>query len=271
MAPKPLLHFMDWRTQSFSRVQPVTGDQTVIAAFWTGSSYVTLHAGDALTYWSRDGTMLETLAMPPQTMAAAVSLDGSVLATGDARGGAAAWRREGRGVIPAATIPGGRAKVNACACAVAGLALAAGDDGTLRLWDTHTGAVLQDIQAHAFPILDCDISHDGSMLLSASADGTLRVWDAGGRMQQHIAAHTDAISGCWIGSVTDRAITCSRDRTVKLWDLATGSCLETFYGDVPFVSLAVAPSGPMAAADTSGRVTILDVLDGFRDSRQVAP
>lgn len=267
----------EWRMPAaFTETQHVPDAQAVVAALWIGSSYVTLHADGTLAYWSRDGKryteqVLPAQTPPGQTTAIAASPDGSLLVAGDARGDTMSWRREGDRVTARASISPGRTTVNACACALNGHALAAGADGTLRLWDTTTGAVLQDIAAHAVPILDCDISHDGSMLLSASADGTLRVWDEQGRIQHHINAHADAITGCWIGSVTSRAITCSRDRTVKLWDLETAQCLETFYGDAPFVSLTVAPAGPIAAAaDASGRVTVLHVLEGFGQGRQTA-
>jgi WD40 repeat protein len=169
------------------------------------------------------------------------------------------------------TLPPHRAKVTACACAMNRRALLGGEDGGLRLWDCPTGVVTLDVQAHASAVTDCDISHDGSLLLSASADGTLRVWNANGTMRQHIPAHTAAITACWMGAETNRALTCSRDATVKLWDLDSGRCLETFYGEAPCVSMAVAANRPVAAiADSRGCITILQILDGFGLERRDA-
>ena len=42
-------------------------------------------------------------------------------------------------------------------------------------------------------------------------------------------------------------MSCSRDGSVKLWDLVQGRCLDTFYGDAPFVSLSFAPAAPALA------------------------
>src|SRR5262245_27475215 len=265
------IHFAEWRLPSaFSSTEHLPAGQNVIAVRWTGSSYLTL-TDTSIVYWSRDGRMLDTYTMTERMTAVAISADGSVVVVGHARGDAAAFQRVEGQLRPIGSLQQGRAPVTACACAANGHALAAGADGTLRLWDTSTGAVLQEIRAHARPIVDCDMSHDGSMLLSASTDGTLRVWDARGTMRRHIDAHNGAISGCWLGSVANRAITCSRDRTVKLWDLDEGRCLETYYGEAPFVSLAVAPQGPIAAgAATSGQAVICSVPEGFHGAPHLA-
>jgi WD40 repeat protein len=114
-------------------------------------------------------------------------------------------------------------------------------------------------------------------VLSAGADGVLRYWDVSGArsgtelLVRDIDAHTEPITGCAMGFVTNRAITCSRDRTIKLWDLSNGRCVDTYYGDAPFLSLAMASEAPeVAAADTSGAVTLLLNVDGFKKATRAA-
>jgi WD40 repeat protein len=265
------IRLTDWEAESVENyVTP--SFESVTDAFWGGAAYVTTHVDGTLMSWLKDGANIARSSLPSQTTAVAANRDGSILVAAGASGGATAYRREGGTMMPLSTLAPGRAEVNALACAISGLTLLGGEDGTLRLWDPHTGVVSLDVQAHAFPVRDCDISYDGSILLSAASDGGLRVWNADGTMRQNIQAHTASITACWIGSVTNRALTCSQDQTVKLWDLETGRCLETFYGQAPFVSLAVALHRPIAAAaDTRGNVTILRILEGFGDEHTIAP
>jgi WD40 repeat protein len=204
--------------------------------------------------------------MQEHTTAVALGADATMLVSGRDDGSAIAFRP---GVdassAPLATLAGGRSRVNACACAANGLTLLGGADGSLRLWNPLGGALLLDIVAHPFPIVDCDISHDGSLLVSASSDGALRVWDARGTMRHHIAAHGAEITACRIGSLEDAVLSCSRDETVKLWSLRTGRCVETFFGASPFESLAVAANQPLAAVvDARGAVTLLEVVQAAR-------
>jgi WD40 repeat protein len=269
------LRLVEWVEASLLAQPSVSENREVVQALWAGVYYLTLHADGSLASWTGDGTNGPTLALPPQTTAVTLNDEGSVLIAGRADGSAVAFRpdlRLSEAISePLATLDGGRSRVGACACATDGLTLLGADDGTLRLWNPLAGELLLDLVAHPFPILDCDISSDGSLLVSASSDGALRVWEAQGRMRQHISAHGAEVTGCRIGSAPNRALTCSRDQTVKLWDLESGRCLETFYGDAPFVSLAVAQERPLAVvADARGRVTVLEILDGFDQARPEA-
>ena|GEM_PF-1697726 len=59
-----------------------------------------------------------------------------------------------------------------------GRLVSAGNNGTLRLWDTASGECLAILEDHQGPVLACGWSPDGDRLVSAGDDGTLRLWDA---------------------------------------------------------------------------------------------
>lgn len=54
-----------------------------------------------------------------------------------------------------------------------------GFDGSLRLWDTHTGNLLSTHIGHTDPITTMLFLEDGNTLVSGSWDGTILLWDWG--------------------------------------------------------------------------------------------
>ena len=84
--------------------------------------------------------------------------------------------------------------------------VSAGDDGTLRFWDSASGAFLRKIEAHAGAITDMALCFDGSIVASTGADGMLRLWTfETGRMRGQ--ARADAMSRvAWLGDCQHVAI-----------------------------------------------------------------
>ncbi|MDR2252726.1 MAG: pentapeptide repeat-containing protein, partial [Bifidobacteriaceae bacterium] len=52
-----------------------------------------------------------------------------------------------------------------------------GEDGTLRLWDPHTGRTTNKLTGHEGPVWAVAWSPDGNTLATGSQDGTIRLWD----------------------------------------------------------------------------------------------
>ena len=282
------LQSIDGNRGATSEQRPVVAETLDVAMNWTASYYISLHADGSVRYWSLEGTPTERYNVMPDTTAIAVSPSGSLLLTGTSSGRLQTWRRPSpspasqfspmlqavQTVQPLETAPAdtlsvqatfeGFTPIHACACDMSEVrAVSAGADGTLRVWDLKRHAMLFAIRAHARAALDCDISHDGTLALSASADGTLKVWDlTTGSLRVTLEGHSAEVTACRLADHVDRAVSCSRDGSVKLWDLVEGRCLDTFYGDAPFVSMSIAPQEPtLAIADVTGKVWMLQQVE----------
>ena len=102
-------------------------------------------------------------------------------------------------------------RVNAvCAVTVDGRALLAsgGADGTVRLWDPHTGEQLTVLEGHQNAVSAvCAVTVDGRELLaSGSDDGTVRLWDPQSRRAAHRAGRPKGI----VTRAVVRSMRCAR-------------------------------------------------------------
>ncbi len=135
-----------------------------------------------------------------------------------------------------------RDSVDALAFASFDLAVSAGADGVLRIWNLSTGtSTTIECRAHALAITD-----DGRLALSADADHVIRAWDlASARCVQKLAGHGERAHALAMTPDGRFALSAGRDRTVRVWNVASGRCLRTL--DVEAAAVAISPDGRTAA------------------------
>src|SRR5207302_1682595 len=87
--------------------------------------------------------------------------------------------------------------VNACAISPDGRLLAtAGQDKSVRLWDTRTRQVIRTLEGHTGPVRAVAFSKDGRTLATGSDDNSAKLWDvASGQIQRTITGHSAAVLG----------------------------------------------------------------------------
>lgn len=143
-----------------------------------------------------------------------------------------------------------------------GRLVAAGSlDKHLRIWDTHTGELLERLEGHKDSVYSVAFMAGGRTLVSGSLDKTVKMWQLGTRGYDRsknpclatLTGHKDfvlsvgcTLDGRWI-------ISGSKDRGVQFWDTRTGQTQFMLQGHKnSVISVAVSPQGRPLFATGSG-------------------
>jgi eukaryotic-like serine/threonine-protein kinase len=125
----------------------------------------------------------------------------------------------------------------------------AGEDGTVRLWETATGKQVAELRGHTDEVNWVAFAPDGRSLVSASDDGTARVWDVASRRPRAVfTGHNDRVISAVFLPDGRSVVSGGFDRTLQVWDAATGQQLRTLEGDSGQIdALALSPDGRLLA------------------------
>jgi WD40 repeat protein len=162
----------------------------------------------------------------------------------------------------------------------------AGEDTTVRLWNTDTGQpVGKPLTGHTDRVTSVVFSPDGHRLATAGWDRTVRVWnaDTGHPVGKPLTGHTDRVNSVVFSPDRHRLATAGSDGTVRVWNADTGHPVgKLLTGHTDRVdSVAFSPDGHRLASaghDTTVRLwnadtgqPVGDPLTGHTDTvRSVA-
>lgn len=109
-----------------------------------------------------------------------------------------------------------------------GLVAVAYSDGVIRLLETNTLKIVEELQGHTNSVFVVQFSPDGKYLLSGGRDAKLKVWDAQNNFElvQDIPAHLFAINDIYFHPFKPLFATCSMDKSVKVWSAETFKLLK---------------------------------------------
>jgi WD40 repeat protein/tRNA A-37 threonylcarbamoyl transferase component Bud32/Flp pilus assembly protein TadD len=142
----------------------------------------------------------------------------------------------------------------------------AGNDGSVRLWDTRSAKETATLQAPAGAVLQVRYSADGRWLGAMSESGqTIRVWDvATGKPLDHLEKEGGSFRAIRF-SPDSRRLACARqDGTTVIWDVKTGKEMHTLKGHQGLIyDLCFSPDGRrLATCGVDRAVRIWDLEMG---------
>ncbi|KOS44725.1 hypothetical protein ACN38_g4304 [Penicillium nordicum] len=124
-------------------------------------------------------------------------------------------------------------------------------DGTIKLWETATGALQQTLEGHSGSIESVIFSPD-SRLLAAGSGRMVQFWDiATGNLQRTLEGHLDRVGTVAYSPDGQIVASGSQDNTVKIWDPA-GSLQHTLDGHSGLIqSVTFSPDNKLVASGSS--------------------
>src|SRR5262249_15219975 len=141
------------------------------------------------------------------------------------------------------------------------LALAAGTDHALRLWDLEAGREMGRLTGHHDDVLGLAISRDGKRAVSGGKDRLVRVWDLEGlTMLRALPGHEEEVSAVVYTWDPRHAFSAGRDGRLILWEVNGLAPKDEFTGGPRLTAAAITGLGRYVACGTAeGELRLYDV------------
>ncbi len=146
-----------------------------------------------------------------------------------------------------------------------GRIVTASKDGTARIWDTQSGALVAVLSGHEGWVYGASFSPDGGRIVTASLDGTARIWDAqSGALVAVLSGHKGYVASASFSPDGGRIVTTSSDETARIWDAQSGALVAVLSGHEDWVNRAsFSPDGGrIVTASLDGTARIWDAQSG---------
>jgi WD40 repeat protein len=221
------------------------GGATVRSVSFSRDGKYLLGAGDAgAAVWSttRAAGQRHRPFDRPGPLAAALSPNGKLVATGDLDGRVRVWRAK-TGVLETSLLPATvTSPVTAVAFSPDGTRVVAGNQSHTVVWSlgAKTAHVVQsddDVRAVAF-------SPDGVHVAAGDVNGVARVWNLGTGRSIELSGHEGEITSLAFSPDGKALVTASEDESGRIWDTGNGKVLAELLGHAGILHSAVfAPDG----------------------------
>ncbi|KAK9811085.1 hypothetical protein WJX73_001483 [Symbiochloris irregularis] len=152
-------------------------------------------------------------------------------------------------------------------------ALSGSWDGTLRLWNLHTGNTTCRFLGHSKDVLSVAFSADNRQIVSGSRDKTIKLWNTLGDCKYTIGDPDPDGHSEWVSCVrfsplvsTPTIVSAGWDKLVKVWNLSNCKLRADLKGHTGYINtVTVSPDGSLCASGGKDGIAMLwDLTDAKR-------
>ncbi|HIK14644.1 MAG TPA: WD40 repeat domain-containing protein [Leptolyngbyaceae cyanobacterium M33_DOE_097] len=154
-----------------------------------------------------------------------------------------------------------------------------GKENVIRLWDSHTGVLLHQLEGHLSLVSALAFNADGSVLISGSLDGSIKLWNTRTLREQLTIDEASSFPWRFDGKPLRMSLpkvdaialhpnqhwiaASAIDGTITLWDSRAKAKVCSFGGHEAFTSIAFNQDGTLlAACDEHAGYNLFDVPQG---------
>jgi WD40 repeat protein len=147
-----------------------------------------------------------------------------------------------------------------------------GEDGTIRVWDTASGAAVgEPLRGHEGQVRSVALSADCSRVVSGGWDGTVRVWDVatGMTVGEPLRGHKECVYLVAASASGSRIVSSSFDNTARVWYVGDGAAVSEELRDGEggvWSVLGNADGLRVFSSDDNGTVRAWNVSNGATES-----
>jgi WD40 repeat protein len=186
-----------------------------------GQIIATAGDGETITLWNtRTLRKIRTFNIGATVNGIAISPDGTRLAAACSDHDVRVWNLASGSTTPL-VLSGHTGPALAVAFSpVSPLLASSSDDGTIRLWDSHTGASRGILSASTSPVDALAFNSGGTLLASGGADDAVRLWDVSTLTQVNVlTGPASTVKGVAFSANGQALASADTSATVGIWDV----------------------------------------------------
>ncbi|MBA2733754.1 MAG: protein kinase [Acidobacteria bacterium] len=255
------------------QVKTLTGHSKAVSSVAVSSNGQVIISGSAdgtIKLWdSQTGALTQTLEEAGnEVVSVAFSADGKLVAvglSGSGGQGTAIIFDNSLGKLGEVRQKMTESNINTIAISPDGQTFAIGNlSGTLKLWDTVSGTLMQRLEGQDVQTRSVAFSPDGKSVVGGGYGNTVKIWDAEtGALKRTLSGHSNEIAAVAFSPDGKTVASGSFDNTVRLWDSETGALKQTLTAaDFLVNAVAFSPDSKLVAGGSNRKVLVWETQTG---------